>query len=181
MTSEVAGAAEAERKKAEASPTRADFEREFGANRVKDEPDGSWTCTLTERQDIRRAHEMQAGVRQIDVERGRVVKSKWDGKKERVVRRDGRVIEVPSETVDAVKHKLRPAGRNGRSAVTYFMGISSATAKYVRGQDGLYFVWNEGWEPVSMWSSGIASPQRDPHGNVWVNSGGGWVLEDEVG
>lgn len=175
MTKEAGEAAKAQRKKVEASPTREDYVREFGADKVKDEPDGSWTCNVIEPRDIRKAYEMMNGVRQVEIERGREYKSRWDGKREKVVRRDGKVIEMPEHLVDQVKNKVRPAGRGGRGIALRF-GMSDVTSRYVRGPDGIDFVWNDGWEPTELWVRGknLPNTQRDPDGNVWVKKDGEW-------
>lgn len=180
MTSESREAAQARQRIVDASPQRADFEREFGKDKVKDEKDGSWTLTLHERDDIRKAHQMQEGMRKLDIERGEQVKAKSDGRREKLVRRDGRVIELADELVDQAKHKgLRPAGRNGRS-VPIRSHLSSSYGKYEQGPDGLWFVWNDGWEPTKLWEpSSPAEKQRDPDGNVWVRAeDGGWELDE---
>lgn len=167
-----------EQRKVSASPTKADFVAEFGADKVKTEADGSWTCTLTDDRESKRAWQMQQGIRDVDVERGRELRAKWDGKKEHVVRKgDGKVVEMPSELIDSVKHRLRPAGRNKVSA-RLFYGLSEATKKYVTGPDGLDFVWNDGWEPAPLFTPKAEGHQRDPDGNVWVKVDGEWGLEE---
>jgi len=165
--------------KAKASPQREDFEREFGKNRVKTEADGSWSLSLHERSDIRKAHEMQEGSRRIEVEQGHIEQARM--KRERLVRKgDGRVIEYPEELVDKNKDKFRPAGRNGNAPAERF-GLSDAFRKYERGPDGLWFHWDDGWTPTNLWRNGALSPQRDPDANVWVEADGEWTLMDEVG
>lgn len=170
-----------QQRKAEASPKREDFEKEFGKHRVKDEKDGSWTVTLRgdERESIKRAHQMQDGTRKIEVERGAEMQSRV--KKERVVRRDGRVVDAPEELVDTMKRSgLRPAGRNGGAPSLRF-GLSDSFGRYKQGPQGLWFVWNDGWEPTSLWSEKAKDDeQHDPDGNLWVRAGEGWVLADEV-
>jgi hypothetical protein len=171
------------RRKIDASPKREDFEREFGKGRVKDEKDGSWTLTLHDRDEIKKAHQMQNQLRRVEVERGEQVQAKWDGKREKLQRPDGRLVDIPDELVDQAKgNGLRPVGRNKKSAVGYF-ALSSSMQGYEQGPDGLWFVWNDGWEPTALWTrdKDLAEKQRDPDGNVWVRHEGEWVLESEVG
>ena len=168
-------------RKYEASPKREDFEREFGKGRVKDEKDGSWTLTLngSERESIKKAHQMQEGVRRVETERGAEMQSRI--KRENVVRRDGKVVGVPEEMVDTMKRNgIRPAGRNGGAPSLKF-GLSDSFGRYKQGPEGLWFVWNDGWEPTSLWSDkAMDDKQHDPDGNLWVRSGEGWELDDEV-
>ena len=168
-------ATKAREKKAKASPQRADFEREFGKHRVKDETDGSWTLTLHERNDIKRAHQMQDEARRCEIERGEVIQARRDAQSERVIRRDGRILDFPSELIDQAKHKFRPVGRGGRSNVAYF---GTGGDRYVKGMDELEFVWNDGWEPAPLWYRGDSDRQRDPDGNVWVRRGQDWEVAD---
>ena len=179
MTSGAVEAVQARQKRVDASPQRADFEREFGKDRVKDEKDGSWTLSLHEREDIRKAHQMQEGSRRLDIERGQQLQAKTDGKRTRVVRKDGRIVEIHDDLVDLAKKNLRPLGRGGVSAAEHF-SLSDAYGKYEKGPDGLWFVWNDGWEATTLFSKNPTSPQRDPYGNVWVRVNGEWSLESEV-
>ena len=91
MTNEAVEAATARQRQIDASPKREDFEREFGKDKVKDEGNGNWSLTLHEREDIRKAHQMQEGSRRLDIERGLQVKAKSDGRRERLVRQDGQI------------------------------------------------------------------------------------------
>ena len=178
LISETTEAANVHQRKIDAGPQRADFEREFGKDRVKDEKDGSWSLTLREDHDIKRAYQMQEGTRIIEVERGAEMQARM--KREKVVRRDGRVVELPHETVEQAKGRLRPAGRYGGAPSLRF-GMSDAMGKYEQGPEGLWFVWNDGWEPTSLWdwkAKGIE--QHDPDGNLWVKKDGEWLLADEV-
>ena len=173
-------AAKARQKRADASPQRADFEREFGKDKVKDEKDGSWTLSLHERADIKKAHQMQEGSRRLDVERGQERAARWDGKKEKMLRSDGRVVEMREDLIDRVKGKMRSVGRNGFAPSLHF-GMSDSYGKYEKGPDGLWFVWNDGWEATTLFSKQPGSPQRDPYGNVWVKDANDeWTLESEV-
>jgi hypothetical protein len=56
--------------------------------------------------------------------------------------------------------------------------MSSATAKYVTGPDGLDFVWNDGWEPAPLFTPKADGRQRDPDGNWWAKADGEWGLEE---
>lgn len=146
---------------------------------MKDLPDGSWECTVNDPQDIKRAFQMQEGVRRIDVERGEQLSAKRQRDKERVVRKDGKVIEIDGDLIDHAKNRIRPLGRGGRSAAESF-SFSGLAQRYVRGPDGLDFVWDGGWQPVTIWATAASSPQRDPAGNVWVKPNGEWLLESEA-
>jgi hypothetical protein len=177
LISETTEAANVQQRKIDAGPQRADFEREFGKDRIKDEKDGSWTLTLHERHEIRRAHEMQEGTRKIEVERGAEMQARM--KRERVVRRDGKVVDFPEELVDTAKKQFRPAGRYGGAPSLRF-GLSDAMGKYEQGPQGLWFVWNDGWEPTKMWEhQAKGDEQRDPDGNLWLKREGEWVLDSE--
>jgi hypothetical protein len=177
--SETAEAARALKRKIDAEPKREDYEREFGKDKVKDEGNGSWSLSLKEREDIKRAVQMTDRARHHEIERGEQLRAKSDGKREKVMRRDGRVIEIREDLVDSIKHRVRPVGRNGGAPSLRF-GLNQAFGKYEQGPDGLWFVWNDGWEPTNLFNRGALSPQRDPEGNVWVKDGDEWVLMDEV-
>ena len=180
LTSEAVEAAKARERKVKASPQREDFESEFGKDKVKDEGNGRWSLDLKEKSEMKRAMEMQAGIYREEIERGEVVKAKSDGKRERVVRRDGIVIDIPHETVEQAKGRLRPVGRNGRAPSLKF-GLSDSFGKYEQGPEGLWFVWNDGWEPTKMWESqAVGDEQHDPDGNLWVKKDGEWLLSSEV-
>lgn len=179
MTAEASGAVEAERRKAEASPPLSEWKKRFGDKVKVDERSGSFTLSLHDRADIRAAYEMQEGIRKVEVERGREVKSRWDGKRERVVNRKGEVVEVREDLVDRHRDRFRPVGK-GRSAPALHFNIGDAASRYEKGPDGLWFVWRDGWEPTNLWRNGAVSPQRDPDENRWVERDGEWVLESEV-
>lgn len=173
-------AAKSRERKAKASPQREDFEKEFGKDKVKDEGNGNWSLTLKDRDDMKRAVQMQAGIHREEIERGEVVKAKSDGKRERVVRRDGIVVDLPYETIEQAKDRLRPVGRNGRAPSLKF-GLSDSFGNYEQGPEGLWFVWNDGWEPTTLFLKGVVGDeQRDPDGNLWVKKDGEWLLADEV-
>jgi transposase InsO family protein len=139
------------------------------------------------REHIKRGIEMMEGQRRVRLERDteRAERRRRDYVK--VVRRDGKVVEIAPDTVDQMKDKkgLRPAGRNGRSAAIYF---GPTRSKYEQGPDGLYFEWDGGWVPSEFglshleerFGGEVPSPQRDPDGNKWFRVGGEWVLESEV-
>ncbi len=167
-----------QQKKIDASPKRADFEREFGKDKVKDEGGGEWSLSLKEDHQIKRAIEMQEGTRKIEIERGAEMQARL--KRERVIRKvDGKMVEFPEEMLDQAKDKFIPAGRNGRTASLKF-GLSDAFRRYEQGPDGLWFVWDGGWEPTELWRNAAEGPQRDPDGNEWVERNGEWFLGDEV-
>ena len=126
----------------------------------------------------KRAFEMMNGSRKIKAERGQEFQAGQNY--EKVVAKNGRVIDVMEENVERLKHKgLKPVGRSGRSAALYF-DMSSAAERYVRGPDGLDFVWQDGWEPAPLFTPNAVSPQRDPDGNIWVKHEDEWVLDSEV-
>lgn len=178
MISETAEAARAKRKADQAAPGPDDLRREAKA-RIEYKAGGEWVAHVPPTH-AKRAFEMMNGSRKVKRERGMQYNSKT--KKERVVRGDGRVVEVPEEHIDRFKDKknLRPVGRNGRSSALYF-DMASVSERYVMGPDGLDFVWQDGWEPAPLFTPKAQSPQRDPDGNVWVKQGDEWVLETEVG
>ena len=124
---------------------------------------------------------MMNGPRRIKLERDRERQAIRDGEREKVVTRDGRVVKLMPNHIDQMKDKkgLRPVGRGGVSAATRF-GLNQAFGRYEQGPDGLWFVWNGGWEPTNLFRKQAESPQRDPDGNVWVEENGEWCLEDEV-
>jgi ribosomal protein L36 len=176
LTSATAEAFEAKQRANRAAPGPDDLRKEVKA-RIEYKKDGDWVAHVPP-EHAKRAFQMMNGSRKVKNERGELVKSRQD--KERLVRRDGRVIEVNADNVDLLKKKgLRPTGRNGRSAALYF-SMSEAAERYVRGPDGLDFVWSDGWEPAPLFTPRVESPQRDPDGNVWVKQGSEWVLDDEV-
>jgi len=176
--SEGVEALQARKRKADASPPVEEWKREFPGKVKVDERTGEFSLTLHDRADIRKAHEMQEGSRKHEVERGAELQSRMS--KEKVVRRDGRVIDFPEEMIDQAKHRFRPAGRSGIAPAERF-SMSDIAPDLERGPDGLYFRWNDGWEPVNLFRNGALSPQRDPDGNVWVEANGEWSLMDEVG
>lgn len=178
--SEGVEAAKARQKKVDASPDRAAFESEFGKDKIKDEGNGDWSLTLHDRDDIKRAHQMQDGARKHEVERGAQLHAKNDGRREKVVRRDGHVLDFPEDLIDIAKSKFRPAGRNGGAPSVRF-GLSDSFGRYEQGPDGLWFVWDGGWEPTSLFTRDkqLADRQRDPNGNVWVKVEGEWVLSED--
>lgn len=180
MISEATEAARVRQAKIDASPKREDFEREFGKQRIKNEADGSWSLSLHYRADIRKAHEMQEGTRKLDVDRGYELHSRVP--RQRVVRRDGRVIEVAEEGEHAAKRNIRPLGRGGVSACERF-SMADSYGRYEQGPDGLWFVWNDGWEPTALWEKPEyrGTRQHDPDGNVWLMHEEDWALESEVG
>jgi hypothetical protein len=166
-------------RRVEASPQREDFEREFGKDKVKTEKDGSWSLSLKETADIKRARQMQAGLIKMDRERGLALDAKHDGKRQRVVRKDGRVVDIRDEAMEQVHKGVRPVGRNGGAPSLKF-GLSESFGKYRQGGEGLWFVWNDGWEPTRLWESQAkGDEQHDPDGNVWVRKEGDWTLAEE--
>lgn len=158
-----------------ASPGLDDWKREFG-DKVKVDAGGNFEINLTDRQDIRKAHEMQEGARRIEVERGYELHSRV--KRERVIRKDGRIIEIDENSLEHAKNRVRPLGRNKTSAALHF-GMNDAAQRYEQGPDGLWFVWSDGWDATNLWRRpGLAEKQRDPDGNVWVEVNGEWELEE---
>lgn len=164
-------------RKVQASPSLDDWKREFG-DKVKCDGNGNFEINLKDRQDIRRAHEMQEGARRIEVERGYELHSRE--KKQRVIRKDGRITEVTEQAERVGRHNIRPLGRNGVSAAERF-SFFGAAQRYEQGPDGLWFVWSDGWDATNLWrKENVRSPQRDPDGNVWVEVSGEWQLQEEV-
>ena len=125
---------------------------------------------------------MMEGPRRVKLERDRERGAIRARDYVKVVREDGKVVSISPDTVDGLKDKrrLRPIGRNGVSAAQHF-GLSGSFGKYEQGPDGLWFVWNDGWEPTTLFGGSEAlSPQRDPDGNMWVKVDGEWLFESEV-
>lgn len=73
-----------------------------------DHSDGSFTCTLTDRADIRKAHEMEAGIDRIDVERGAEVQASLERE---TVYMNGEKREVAAQIVEQTKHKFGSSPR----------------------------------------------------------------------
>jgi hypothetical protein len=169
--------AKVNRRARQAAPSADDIVRETGA-RVDYKPDGSWVAHVP-KDKIKRGVEMMEGPRRIKLERDRERGARREEREEKVVTRDGRVVGISPELVDQLKDKrgLRPVGRGGVSGRLFF-GMSSASSKYVRGPDGLDFIWNDGWEPASLFTPNAGGRQRDPDGvGVWVKVDGDWELE----
>lgn len=178
MISEGKEAAEVQRRKDEAAPPVEEWKKQFGSKVKVDEKTGAFELNLREPADIKRAFEMQEGTRRIDVERGAILQARM--KREKVVRRDGRMVEFPEELIEQSKHRFRPAGRHGGAPSVRF-GMSESFGRYEQGPNGLWFVWNDGWEPTTLFGGeGLTGHQRDPDGNLWVHNGVEWLLEDEV-
>jgi len=171
-------AAKAQRKKADAAPDVHAWKREFPGKVTVNERTGDYSLNLRDHDDIKRAHQMLEGQRKVEVERG--AENQAALRREKVVRRDGRVLEFPEELVDTAKKGFRPAGRYGGAPSLRF-GMSDAMGKYEQGPQGLWFVWNDGWEPTSLWDwKAKGDEQHDPDGNLWVKKDGEWLLADEV-
>jgi len=161
--------------KRRAAPDLDTLKKDFKAD-VKHEPGGKWTATIRGRKNMQRAVEAMEGRRRIDRERGDKVQSEYE--REDVLRKDGRKISLLAKHIDMQKKTgIRPVGRNGGSA-THFMGFDAP--QYEKGPDWLWFLWDGGWLPVSLWRNGALSPQRDPDGNWWTERDEAWVLEDEA-
>jgi hypothetical protein len=167
------------------SPDRDSCIKEFGRDSVKDNPDGSWVCTVrtdspSEKSKLRRASQMMRGVHREESERGKEVHASVE--KERVRFPDGSLREIPGHLIDGTRRKvkgMRGVGRNGLGPTEYF-GMNAP--KHHQGPDGMWFVWNDGWEPTTLWCRDreLGERQRDPDHNVWVKRDGEWQLEDEV-
>jgi hypothetical protein len=97
------GAAQAAQKKAEASPRRDDFVAEFGADTVKDLPNGEWEVNLEGIDKVRRYTEMMEGVRKIDIERGAEVNSRIES--ETMYDAQGRTVHAPVADAEEIAHK----------------------------------------------------------------------------
>ena len=171
-------------KKVFQSPDRASVEKEFGKDNVKDDPStpGGWVCTIKhDKQKMLRAEQMMRGVRKEDAERGKEVQSMYD--REDVFYPDGSKRQVYSHTMDAVRQKfkkgLRGAGKYGLAPTEYY-GLSQSYGKYEQGPEGLWFVWNDGWEPTNLWADQAkGDEQHDPSGNLWRRVDGEWTLAEE--
>ena len=95
------------RREVAASPSGEDFAREAGAT-VKYAADGSWTATIRDPENIRRAVRMQDGSRAIEVERGMKLDAKRP--KERLVDADGRFMDAPVHLAEQIakRRNLKP-------------------------------------------------------------------------
>ena len=163
-----------------AAPGPRDLEREAKA-KVTYNPDGSWVAEVP-REHIKRGVAMMEGSRRIKLDRDRERGAQRARDYVKVVRPDGKVVSISPDTVDGLKDKkhLRPVGRGGNSDVRHF-GLSESFGKYEQGPEGLWFVWNDGWEPTSLFGGDKREgSQPDPDGNVWVRVDSEWVLESEV-
>jgi hypothetical protein len=179
LISDTAAESKLHKRKRDESPPVEEWKRQFPGKVKLDETTGDFSLSLTDRGDIKRAMEMQDGSRKAEIEIGEYHQAKLQ--REKVVRRDGRMVEFPQELVEGVKHRFKGSpGRNGGAPSLRF-GLSESFGKYKQGLDELWFVWNDGWEPTKLWmKAGLSGVQRDPDGNVWTRAGDEWVLEDEV-
>ena len=98
------------RRKVEASPSAEDFRKDARAA-VTHNPDGSWVATVRGRENMRRAAEMQEGVRRADVEMGERIRS--GRPTERVVNERGRIERVPAHMADRIARKRGLHARTG--------------------------------------------------------------------
>lgn len=130
-----------------ATPDIGEWKKQFGNSVKVNEVTGEFTVDINpkDKAAIRRGYEMMEEARKIEVERGHEL----HGRREK-------------EYVERRKEKKRD--------MALVFGLSSATAKYVKGMDELDFVWVDGWEPAPLFSRGATGPQRDPDGNVWVKN-----------
>ena len=178
------GAVRSHEKKVFQSPDRASVEKEFGKDNVKDDPKvpGGWVCTIKhDKQKMMRAESMMRGVRKEDAERGKEVQSAYE--REDVFYPDGSKRSVVTHTMDSVRAKfkkgMRGAGKYGLAPTEYY-ALSQSYGKYEQGPEGLWFVWNDGWEPTNLWANQAkGETQHDPDGNVWVKTEGEWALAEE--
>lgn len=178
--SETSELAKVRAKARKAAPSAEDIRRETGA-RIEYKENGDWVAHVPKDQ-MAKGVAMMQGPRSIKLERDRERQAKREKDFEKVVTRDGRVVGISPAHVDMFKNKrgLRPVGRNGVSAALRF-GLNQAFEKYEQGPDGLWFVWNDGWEATNLFrKASVQSPQKDPDGNVWVERDNEWFLEDEV-
>lgn len=145
--------------------------------RIEYKKNGDWVAHVPP-ENAKRAFQMMEGSRRAKRDRGAELDSRQV--KHKVVNKHGKVVELSEDAVDRYAKKgIKPVGRGGRSAALYF-DMASAAERYVRGPDGLDFVWQDGWEPAPLFTPRAESPQRDPDGNVWVKQGTEWVLDNEV-
>lgn len=166
------------------SPDRASVEKEFGKDNVKDDPKGppgAWVCTIKhDKAKMLRAEQMLRGVRKEESERGKEYIASIE--KEAVTFPDGSRREVYGHLLENTKNKvkgLRGVGRHGKAPTEYF-GLTNSYGKYEQGPEGLWFVWNDGWEPTSLWPhQAKGDEQHDPDGNLWLRDGDDWKLAEE--
>lgn len=89
-------------RKVAASPSAEDFAKEAGAS-IRYEANGEWVATVRGEENMRRAVEMQEGVRRVDVEMGDKVRARKQT--ETVIDSAGRVVAFPAEIVERVADK----------------------------------------------------------------------------
>lgn len=68
-------ASKAKEAKSNAAPTKADLVSEFGREGLVEHSDGKWEYNVQGRDNWNKAHDMMAGVRKIDIERGAEVQA----------------------------------------------------------------------------------------------------------
>ena len=123
--------AKSDKRKIDETPPPSEWKKAFG-NKCKVSEDGrSFELKLRDDADIKRAIEMQDGARREEIDRGAEMQARMP--RERVIRKDGRVIDFPEELVDQAKHKFKGgAGRNGRSVPLHFSMNVIGTPKWSR-------------------------------------------------
>lgn len=116
------------RAKLDASPDAASCAKEFGANSVVHHADGSWTCTVKDKEKFRRAEAMMSGIRRIDSERGEAVAA--DVPRETVREANGQVVNHYVSVVERNKAHVRPVIHWGRPKVRIVYHANGSRTRY---------------------------------------------------
>ena len=101
-TSEMRAALVEERRKVEQSPDASDFAREANAE-VTYNADGSWEARVTGAENIRRAMDMQDGIRKVEIERGE--RMRQSRPTETLVTASGRKMPVSEHLAEHIAKK----------------------------------------------------------------------------
>lgn len=88
---------------------------EFGKDGLVEHADGKWEYNVSGQQNWNKAHDMMAGVRRLDIERGNEVQASIENETLRDHR--GRDTHVPAKYAEmaAMKRGLKPKRHYGRS------------------------------------------------------------------
>lgn len=115
LTPDSSGAAKAAEAKSNVAPTKDSLVSEFGKDGLVEHADGKWEYNVSGRQNWNKAHDMMAGVRAIDIERGAEVQAKIEN--ETLLDHRGRDTHVPLHLAEmaAMKRGLKPKRHYGRA------------------------------------------------------------------
>lgn len=112
---ESSAASKAAEAKSNAAPTKDSLVSEFGKQGLVEHEDGRWEYNVTGADNVKRASDMMAGVRKIDVERGAEVNAGIES--ETLIDHRGRDTHVPLHLAEraAMKRGLKPKWHYGRA------------------------------------------------------------------